>query len=177
MQTIMDNKAFTAYDYKERTADKSDMARYIDCYECFGWRLDDKISSVVEGEKVTLHFRRDRNIANKAELTRLAGNFEACMDEIKVLKDSKKQTAQIVSLTAGMIGTAFMAGSTFAATAAERPIIWLCALLAVPGIALWTAPYFIYKHVLKKREEKITPLIEAKYDEIYRLCEKGNGLI
>ncbi len=27
------------------------------------------------------------------------------------------------------------------------------------------------------QEEQITPLIEAKYDEIYEICEKGNKLL
>ena len=170
------NKAFTAYDYKEKTVDKQEMSRYIDCYECFGWHTDDKILSADNGGKATLRLKRDRKIANKAELTRLTGHFEACMNEIRTLENSKKSYAQIVSLTAGLIGTAFMAGSTFAVTT-EPPIIWLCVLLAVPGFAGWILPYFLHKRIFAKREEKIAPLIEAKYDEIYEICEKGSRLL
>lgn len=31
--------------------------------------------------------------------------------------------------------------------------------------------------VVVKQAEKITPLIEAKYDEIYEICEKGSKLL
>lgn len=49
--------------------------------------------------------------------------------------------------------------------------------LAIPGFIGWILPYFIYKSVVKKQEEKAAPLIEAKMDEIYEICEKGNRLL
>ena len=171
-----DEKSFTAYDYKEITVDKKNASQYIDCYECFGWQLNGKVSSLEVGNKVTLHLKRDRKIINKAELTRLTRHFEACMNEIAALENSKSSAAIASSLSVGIIGTAFMAGSTFAVTA-NPPIIWLCVLLAIPGFIGWILPYFIYKKVFSKRSETVTPLIEAKYDEIYEICEKGNKLL
>ena len=112
---------------------------------------------------------------NKMELTRLQRNFEACMNEIETLERSKTANARIASLTAGVLGTAFMAGSTFAVVASP-PIIWLCILLAVPGFSGWIAPYFLYKKLVQKRTAKVVPLIEAIYDEIYDLCLKGSAL-
>ena len=106
------------------------------------------------------------------ELTRLQRNFEACMNEIETLERSKTANARIASLTAGVLGTAFMAGSTFAVVASP-PIIWLCILLAVPGFSGWIAPYFLYKKLVQKRTAKVVPLIEAIYDEIYDLCLKA----
>ena len=170
-----ENKSFTAYDYKEITVDKKNALQYIDCYECFGWRLNDK-TLCVGGNKVTLNLKRDRRIINKAELTRLTSHFEACMNEIHALKDSEISAATAGALTIGIIGTAFMAGSTFAVTA-NPPIIWLCVLLAIPGFIGWILPYFVYKRVFSKRTETVTPLIEAKYDEIYEICEKGSKLL
>ena len=38
-------------------------------------------------------------------------------------------------------------------------------------------PFFLYKWGVRKQTEKITPLIEEKYDEIYEICEKGNKLL
>lgn len=52
----------------------------------------------------------------------------------------------------GMVGTAFMAGATFAVTARE-PMIWLCIVLAVPGFIGWVLPYFLYKKLQKRRGE------------------------
>ena len=47
-----------------------------------------------------------------------------------------------------------MAGATFAVTA-EPPIIWLCVLLAIPGIVGWILPYFIYQYFVKKQSHTI----------------------
>lgn len=171
-----ENRSFTAYDYKEITVDKKDAAQYIDCYECFGWELNNRIASSDARSRIILHLKRDRNIMNKAELTRLTRHFEACMNEIHSLESSKTSMASVIALIIGLVGTAFMAGSTFAVTA-DPPIIWLCILLAVPGFIGWILPYFIFKRVLSKRTEKVMPLIEAKYDEIYEICEKGNNLL
>ena len=76
----------------------------------------------------------------------------------------------------GILGTAFMAGSTFAVTA-DPPQILLCIILAIPGFLGWIFPYFLYTRSVRKQTEKITPLIEEKYDEIYEICEKGNKLL
>ena len=37
--------------------------------------------------------------------------------------------------------------------------------------------YFLYRGVTRKKEAEINPLIEQKFDEIYRICEKGSGLL
>ena len=60
---------------------------------------------------------------------------------------------------------------------AQPPIIALCILLAIPGFLGWIFPYFVYRKVVRKETEKINPLIEKKYDEIYEICEKGNKLL
>ena len=55
--------------------------------------------------------------------------------------------------------------------------ILLCILLAVPGFLGWALPYFLYNAGVRRQTEKITPLIEEKYDEIYEICRKGNKLL
>ena len=69
-----------------------------------------------------------------------------------------------------------MEGATFAVTA-QPPHILLCIILAIPGFIGWILPYFLYKAGVRKQTEKMTPLIEEKYDEIYEICEKGNRLL
>lgn len=59
---------------------------------------------------------------------------------------------------------------------AQTPHIVLSIVLAVPGFSGWILPYFVYRRIQEKETKKITPLIEAKYDEIYEICEKGNKL-
>ncbi|MCI5529572.1 MAG: hypothetical protein MR406_05465 [Blautia sp.] len=69
-----------------------------------------------------------------------------------------------------------MAGSTFAVVH-ETPIIWLCILLAIPGFIGWILPWFLYQRIRKKQTENLQPLIEAKQEEIYEICEKGHSLL
>ena len=122
-----DGSGFTGYDYKQITVPQARASMYSDGYESFGWQPDEHFSITGTGTSVTLHLRRDRKILNKMELTRLQRNFEASMEEIETLEKSKQSKPQISALTAGIIGTVFMAGSTFAVTA-DPPVIWLCVL-------------------------------------------------
>lgn len=178
-------KRFVGYDYKEVTAESGKLSFLLDGYKSFGWELDENIAGAAGGmpgissnaqKKYTLRLKRDRKIINKAELTRLQGNFEACIAEIDALENAKTAKPSIAAITLGIVGTGFMAGSVFAVTAAA-PLIALSVILAVPGFAGWIAPYFLYRKMVARQTEKIRPLIEQKYDEIYELCEKGNGLL
>ncbi len=93
-----------------------------------------------------------------------------------MLEKSRTSKASIIAITIGVIGTAFMAGSTFSAVN-DPPVIWLCILLAIPGFAGWIAPYFAFMATARKRIEIVKPLIEVKYDEIYEICEKDSRLL
>lgn len=176
-------KEFVAYEYKEISADMNQISFLLDAYENFGWEADGNIHESPETvhnphqqKKAVLHLKRNRKIINKMELTRLQRNFEACVDEIATLEKSKTSKATVYALAIGIVGTAFMAGSTFAVTA-QPPRILLCILLAIPGFIGWILPYFVYKKVVGKQTEKAEALIEEKYDEIYAICEKGNRLL
>lgn len=169
-------KAFVAYEYKEISVRKDQIAMYLDCYENFGWEADDERIDMRSPNHVNIQMKRDRKIINKMELTRLQRNFEACIREIRMLEQAKTSTASIVALAVGLIGTVFMAGSVFAITA-QPPIIWLCVLLAIPAFAGWILPYFLYQGIAEKKTEELQPLIEEKLDEIYTICEKGHSLL
>lgn len=136
------HKNFIGYEYKEIEADPGQVSFLIDGYENFGWEIDE---NVMQGgldnypgknspgkKKAVIRLKRDRKIINKMELTRLQRNFEACVDQIRYLEKEKTARPTIMAVTAGGLGTAFMAGSTFAVTA-DPPQIALCIILAVPG--------------------------------------------
>lgn len=168
-------KSFVGYEYKEVTAEGSMASLLLDGYESFGWELDENLSAESRKGK-TIRLKRNRKIINKMELTRLQRNFEACVGEIQTLEKNKTSKATIYAIICGIMGTAFMAGSTFAVTAQPRHII-LCIILAVPGLIGWILPYFLYKRIVWKQTEKMSLLIEEKYDEIYEICEKGSKLL
>lgn len=176
------NRNFVGYEYKEIIAENSQVSFLLDGYECFGWELDERLTENRESrhssyqKKTIFRLKRNRKIINKMELTRLQRHFEACVKEIEALEKSKTSAATVYALVIGVIGTAFMAGSTFAVTA-EPPHIILTIVLAVPGLIGWIIPYFLYKMIVRKQTEKMEPLIEQKRDEIYEICEKGNKLL
>ncbi|MDE7156896.1 MAG: hypothetical protein K2O02_02880 [Lachnospiraceae bacterium] len=175
-------KNYVGYEYKEIVTESSRVSFLLDGYENFGWEIDGKVQerrstpNTASGQKVTVYLKRNRKIINKAELTRLQRNFEACVREIDGMEKSKTSAASMYAIILGIFGTAFMAGATFAVTA-QPPHYILCILLAVPGFLGWIVPFFLYKRESRKQAEKLAPLIEEKYDEIYEICEKGNKLL
>lgn len=176
-------KEFVGYEYKEICTDKDKASFIMDGYENFGWEVDGNIRERADAgcnlhfqNKVVLHLKRNRKIVNRMELTRLQRNFDACVNEIEALEKEKTSKATVYALAVGIVGTAFMAASTFAVTA-QPPHVFLCVLFAIPGVIGWILPYFIYKRTAARQTEKMNRLIEEKYDEIYLICEKGNRLL
>lgn len=169
-------QTFESYDYLKISVDENFVSQYLDGYSCFGWKPDENVPAEKGGSKVQLHFKRSRSIPGKTELIRLQQHYEACMAEIATLEASKSSVPTMVSLTCGLVGCAFMAGAVFAVTA-EPPIIWLTVLLAIPGFALWGGSYFGYKIAKQRRTAQVAPLIEAKFDEAYQVCEKAQQIL
>lgn len=113
-----EKRNYVGYEYKEIIADHNMVSLLLDGYENFGWEMNDSLpeSSVGgkagSGKKTVIRLKRDRKIVNKTELTRLQRNFEACISEIQTLEQRKTSAATAWAIVLGMIGTAFMAGST-----------------------------------------------------------------
>lgn len=164
------------YDYLKVTVEDGLLSQYLDGYMSFGWRPDENVPQERGLGRVTLHLKRSRSVPNKVELTRLQRHYEACMREVAALEASKASVPAMVSVGCGVIGCAFMAGSVFAVTAAT-PIIWLMVLLGIPGFAFWGAAYFGYRVAGHRRAATVAPLIDAKYDEAYAVCEKAQRLL
>lgn len=171
---------YTGYEYHEIFVPGQLASLCLDSYPCFGWKADDNPAQGKGGKGragyVELRFKRDRKITNKMELTRLQRNFDSCLEQLESLEKSKTSSPTVAALITGLIGTAFMALSTFAVTA-EPPRVLLCILFAVPGFIGWILPVFLYRRLVFDKKKKLEPLIEQKYDEIYELCEKGNHLL
>lgn len=172
----MSEKNFIGYEYKDISTKLEMESVYADGYENFGWSLDGTSSPSKGIGTVSMKFKRDRKISNKAELTRLQRQFDSSVEEINSLEASKTVRASISAYTLGMIGSAFMAGSVFAVTH-QPPMVTLCIILAIPGFLGWILPYFSYCAIRKSKSAQVTPLIEQKYDEIYQVCKKANEML
>lgn len=166
--------SFTGFEYRDITVKKTMQSIYADNFGCFGWIEEGIGEAVGKIDSVVMKFKRDRKIINKAEITRLQKQFEACIAEIISLETSKVTKAAAIAYVVGVIGTAFMAGSVFAVTAGN---VSLCVILAIPGVIGWIMPYLMFRGLSRKKTEAVNPLIEQKYDELYMVCEKANGLL
>ncbi len=173
-EVIKNENGFIGYEYKDVTVRYSMEAIYTDGYTNFGWSLESTSVPIQSVGSLVMKFKRDRKIRNKAELSRLQRQFDSCVAEIEALERSKAIGASTAAYGVGIIGTAFMAGSVFAYIGNMLP---LSIILAVPAFIGWIVPYFSYNLLFKKKSDKVSPLVDAKYDEIYEVCEKGNGLL
>ena len=133
---------FVGFEYLEVSAKRSMESMYVDGYRNFGWKFEGASAQEAGSGAVRLKFKRDRRIPSKAELTRLQRNFDSCVAELKALERAKRTQGMIAALTVGILGTALIAGSTFAAVSTP-PNLWLMILLAVPGFLGWILPYFL----------------------------------
>lgn len=160
---------FVGYEYKNVMIKHSMADLYTDCLPSFGWALD-KITQSLTPSSVTMKFKRDRKIINKAELTRLQREFESRMNEINKLETSKWIGASTAAYIVGIAGTACMAGSVFAVTSGMIP---LCIILAIPALI----GYFLYRRIRDKKTQEVTPFIDEQYDTVYSACEKAGSLL
>lgn len=167
---------FVGYEYRELTAPSEKFSLYLDGYENFGWEMDNSTPQRKQSGTLTATLKRDRRIVNKAELTRLQRNFDACVKEIGALERSRTSGPLILALTVGLIGTAFMAASVFAVTA-QPPHVIASALFAIPAFLGWVTPVFLYRSLVRRKTAQLNPLIEEKLEEIYCLCERGHQLL
>lgn len=174
--SMNEKKNYVGYEYMKIKVNQDKIAFYLDGYENFGWMLDEITSEVKDSGKSTLRLKRDRKIINKTELTRLQKHFEDCISQINQMENQKTQTATIIALAFGIIGTAFIAGSVFAITG-DTPHYVLSTILALPGIFGWVFPVFCFKRIRDKKAAQIDPMIVDKEEEIYQICEKGHGLL
>ena len=121
---------FIGFEYKELLVSPKMASLCIDCMPSFGWQSDKNDSSFGGILATQLKFKRERNIKNKSELTKMEQQFEANIKAIESLERKKLTSAQIASLAIGIAGAAFMAGSVFTYLAG---MILLMIILSIPG--------------------------------------------
>jgi len=173
--TATQGKTAVGYEYKDVTVNRSLEALYTDSYENFGWQMDGAdIPPSFSPTAVTLKFKRDRKIRNKAELSRLERQFNNYADEVLKLEREKGLAASTVAYAVGVVGAGFTAGSVLAFLAGSLPLI---IVLTIPALLGWVLPYVLYTNIRKKKVAHVTPLIDSKHDEIYDVCLKANSLL
>lgn len=161
------------YEYVEKQVTQSVAPLYISGYESFGWILDNNDGMSDSASSWIITFKRKRKIRNKAELTRLQHNFDACVNEVLELEASTHKAADIASYGVGITGSALVIGSISLKFVLK--IINLC--FAVLGIIDWLIPWFLNKAMVKRKAREIKPLMEQKYNEMRIICGKASALL
>ena len=174
IEVTKNGNGFVGYEYKSITVKQAMESVCADSYSSFGWELEDTATPLAGAPMISMRFKRDRKIRNKAELTRLQRQFDAMANEIVSLENSKVIGASTIAYIIGVLGTAFMAGSVFAYLG---DMIVLSIILAIPAFIGWIIPYFCYIRICKKKSNDIDPIIEQKYDALYEVCEKASSLL
>lgn len=166
-------KDFIGYEYKNISVPSLDEGLYVDSYRAFGWALEsseqDKLTS-----NIVLKFKRDRQIRNKAELSRLQRQFDSYAMQVRGLEAAPKSRARMISLSVGIIGCAFLAGATFSYMSG---FIVAMVLLAIPGFLLWLIAYPSYTRVLAKTTQRNASQVDATYDAVYETTKKASQLL
>lgn len=164
---------FVAYEYLTIKADRELEPLYRDAYRNFGWVVDG-YSGLPQVNTVTLKFKRDRRIPNRAEVVKEQVACEHALATISSLERSKTSTPVAVALAVGIVGSAFLAGSVFAITAN----LWLLGIpLGIVGLAGWAAGYLAHRRTKASRQAKVAPLIDREYDVVYSTGEQANRLL
>lgn len=194
---------FVGHEYKTITVRRDMESLWADSLKPFGWQLEKSGPAVVKhlwaplrlmmaplallpgtpfaklirdhdsDTHSTLSFKRDKQILNKTELTRLELQFENQARTIDELETSKTAGASALAYTIGIIGTAFMAGATFSYLAGMLPA---CIVLAILGFIGWIVPYFAFQSAKNSKTMKVIPTIEHQYENIYAICRKANEI-
>jgi hypothetical protein len=167
---------FIAYEYKNVIVPRDFENIYLDSLPNFGWQPDGTVpfNSSRGIAAISLNFKRDREIQNKPELSRLEQEFENNVHVIESLERSKESRAKIAAFILGITGMAFMAGSVFAYLAGMPPLM---VILAIAGFLGLVFPYFCYRKVKVRRAKSVSPLIDEQYDTLYDVCEKAHEIL
>ncbi|ERL65091.1 hypothetical protein [Schleiferilactobacillus shenzhenensis] len=167
----MSDENFIAYEYLAQTVPTPLRESYVDGYRNFGWQL---VANREHAQNSTLKFRRDRGLAHKSELNRLQKQYDQQMAEIARLHRCQHSRPTFLALLVGIAGTAFLAGSVFAW---EAVFTLLSIALAVPGFIGWALAYPLYRWSESRAERRLSPQIDAHYDNMTATCQAAFALL
>ncbi|MFT4110895.1 hypothetical protein [Propionicimonas sp.] len=170
-ETIAD---FVPYEYLTIQVDRELEPLYKDTYRNLGYVIEGYAAGIPNPATVALKLKRDRRINNRAAVLEQQRSAEQALATIASLEHSTQTAPLAAALTAGIIGSAFLAGSVFAITAN----LWLLGIpLGVVGLAGWAAGWFAHGRVKANRVARVTPLIDREYETVYAAGEQAARLM
>lgn len=165
---------FIAYEYTTVKVDRDMETLYKDAYGNYGWAVDGYGSSTPGAPGVTLKFKRDRRIENRAMVLELQRKSDAALQSISDMERQKSVVPTVAAVSVGVVGSAFLAGSVFAL---EADHLVVSIILGAVGLLGWLAGYVTHGRVKSRKIAQLTPQIDAQYDVIYATGEQASRLL
>lgn len=165
---------FTPYEYLTLQVDRELESLYKDTYHNLGYTIEGYGTGLPNPATVTIKLKRDRRISNRPAVLEQQRTAEQALATITSLERSKQTAPLVAALTAGVVGSAVLAGSIFSITAG----LWSLGIpLGVVGLAGWAAGWFTHGRVRASQLAKVTPLIDREYETVYAACEQAARLM
>lgn len=173
----MQEKNFTAYEYKTETVRVKDRAKAVDIAEAFGWEAVETGKAI--GANCTVTFRRDRKIRHRQELTRLEKKAAEAKATLDSLEKSKTFSAKVFGWIFGVFSTLVAGGGMSLVMQSEGNVGNMVAgiLLSVAGIILCCVNYPIYNKIALKKTRETAAAIDAGEEALANIMEQGNDLL
>jgi hypothetical protein len=173
-EAVATGTEFVAYEYTTVRADRDLESLYRDAYRNFGWVAEGYATTMPGTGAVTLKFKRDRRVKNRALVLELQRKCQHALDSIASLERSKTTTATAAAVGTGIVGSSFLAGSVFSL---EADLTALSIVLGAVGLIGWLVGYLAHGRVKAKKTAQVTPLIDQQYDVVYETGEQAAHLL
>ncbi len=173
----MQEKNFTAFEYKTETVPVKDKTRVADEAEAFGWEIVETGKAI--GANCTLTMRRDRKIRHRQELIRLEKRAAEARATLDTLERSKKFAARVFCCIFGVFSTLVAGGGMSLVMLSEGNVSNMVVgiILGIVGIALCCINYPVYNKIVMRKTRETSAAINAGEEALANILEQGNDLL
>lgn len=169
-----DHNRFGAYEYTSVRTEADRESLYRDTYRNFGWELDGRGHTSPGSDAVSLKFKRDRGIKNRADVVDLQRTCDRALDSVVKAERSVSSTAIAAAAALGVLGAGLLAGSIFALNA---DLTVMSIILGANGLFAWIAGYFAHGRVSARQSAKVSSVIESNYRIVAETGERAAALL
>lgn len=149
MQTIPteQNSEFTVYEYTTSRVDPLLENNYRDAYAALGWHFDGYGRTLPGDRTITLTFKRNRFIPDRDALDELQLRCETALEAMAQIDHTRGARHLAIAASAGLIGSALMAGSVFTL---DDDHTALSVILGTLAILSWVGGYLTRRVVVSR---------------------------
>lgn len=132
------------------------------------------VDALPHADIITLRLKRDRYIPNRPQVEALQRQAEQALARIDRLERSKSSRANTASISLGLVGAAFLAGSVFSLGAGMTALM---VVLGAIGLIVWLAALLAHGAVKRNRTAKVAADLDSQYAVVYSASEEAHSLL